>query len=76
MFLEGWGSSEGPRIGPKIDFRRSMEACWVKPDCYYFKVAPRSAFLEKGGDRRETEGRDFWDLGLTRETLAKAKVPN
>ena len=47
MFSEGRGSPEGPQIGPKIDFRRSMGPFWVPLECYYFKVGFKSAFLEK-----------------------------
>jgi len=53
MFSEGWAPPEGPQIGPKIDFRRSMGHFWVPLECYCFKVALRSAFLEKDRDRAE-----------------------
>ena len=48
MFSEGWGSPEGPQIGPKIVFRRSLGPFPVPPECYCLKVVLRSAFLEKG----------------------------
>ena len=53
MFLEGWGSPEGPQIGPQINFRRSMGPFGVPLEHYYFKVGFKSAFLEKGGLRAE-----------------------
>ena len=56
MFSEGWGSPEGPQIGPKIEFRRSMRPFRVPLECYYFKVGFKSGFLEKVADRAE----QFW----------------
>ena len=66
MFSEGWGSPEGPQIGPKIDFRRSMGAFWVTLECYYFKVGFKSAFLEK--DR--VRGERFWRPGAHQGDLS------
>ena len=53
MFLEGWGSPECPQIGPKIDFRCSMGHFGLPLDRYGFKVALKSAFLEKDRDQAE-----------------------
>ena len=66
MFSGGWGSPEGPQIGPKIDFRRSMGPFWVPLECYYFKVGFKSGFLEKEADRAE----QFWGPGAHQGDLS------
>ena len=72
MFSEGWGSPEGPQIGPQIDFRPPMGHFWVPLECYYFRVGFKGAFLEK--DRVQAER--FLGPGAHQGTLAKAKVPS
>ena len=76
MFFEDGASQVGAKISPKIDFGGLWTPLCKTVVCFWLDVVLKSAFLMFEGIRRAHEDCNFWDLGLTRETLAKAKVPS
>ena len=72
MFFEGGASQVGAKIGP----RSTLEAFGHHFVTLGFVLG--WMLFSKVHFRQKVESKlpNFWDLGLTRETLAKAKVPS